>query len=257
MKKYIVLAILVVLSLQTNAQKQVENQDKIVLKNGSVIYGKLLDYNSSKIVKFELMNNSILSIADSNIQSIQTNYTSNPVDETKTTGFYSYFGFKVLPSSSDSYRNGWYGYNKGGLGIGAELTIGYRISEYLYTGVGLGVENYNTYEKATFYPLFVDMMTLLKKSATTPFLRFQFGYSPVSTPKDDLKNTYNVITDSEGGLTYSPAFGIKFGGNKNLIYTLDFNYKYQKASFDYKQSKSTITRDIKYKRFSLRFGVLF
>jgi len=59
-------------------------------------------------------------------------------------------------------------------------------------------------------------------------------------------------------LTYSPAFGIKFGGNKNLIYTLDFNYKYQKASFDYRQSEtSTTTRDIKYKRFSFRFGVIF
>jgi len=257
MKKYIVLAILVVLSIHINAQKQVENQDKIVLKNGSVIYGKLLDYNSSKVVKFELMNNSILSIADSNIQSIQVNFNSNHVDETKTTGFYSYFGFKILPTV-DSYRDRWYGYNKGSLGIGAELTVGYRISEYLYTGVGLGVENYNTFERATFYPLYVDVMTMLKTSATTPFLRFQLGYSPVSTNKNDLKNPYNVITGAEGGLTYSPAFGIKFGGNKNLIYTLDFNYKYQKASFDYRQSEtSTTTRDIKYKRFSFRFGVMF
>jgi len=250
MKNYIAIIILIFISVQINAQKSDISKDKLVLKNGSIIYGELLNYNPSKIIEFKLTDNTVLSIPDSNIVSIQTNYISdkNDMSGSNTKKIYSYVAFDLSPSNSVS--NNRYGSSSSGTGIGTEYSIQYRLSKYLFTGIGIGVQTYNTFEKAVFYPVYADIMTLVNSSKTTPFFRVQLGYSSVSSSNE------NHLTGFEGGLMFNPAFGIKFG-TKHLDYTLDFNYKYQKASFDYKYNNSSSTKDIIYKRFAFRFGVLF
>ncbi len=249
-KYYIAIIILIFISVQINAQDSDISKDKLVLKNGSIIYGKLLNYNPSKIIEFKLADNTVLSIPDSNIVSIQTNYISyqNDMPDNYIKRFYSYVAFSLSPGNSIS--NSRYGSSFSGTGIGVEYTAQFRLSKYLFTGFGAGIQTYNTIEKAIFYPVFIDLMTLVKSSKSSPFFRIQLGYSPVSSSNEDY------LTGYKGGLMFNPAFGIKFG-TKNLDYTLDFNYKYQKASFDYKYNNSSSTKDIIYKRFSFRFGVLF
>ncbi len=249
---YIAIIILIFISAQINAQNSNISKDKLVLKNGSIIYGKLLNYNPAKTIEFKLADNTVLSIPDSNIVSIQTNYISgqNDMPDNNTKRFYSYVAFNLSPGNSIA-NNRWYGSTISGTGIGAEYTMQFRLSKYVFSGFGAGIQTYNTIEKAVFYPVYADIMTLVKSSKTTPFFRVQLGYSAVSSSNEDY------LTGYKGGLMFNPAFGIKFG-TKNLDYTLDFNYKYQKASFDYKyNNKSSSTKDIIYRRFSFRFGVLF
>ncbi len=250
-KNFIAIIILICISVQVNAQNNEVTKDKLVLKNGSIIYGKLLNYNPAKTIEFKLADNTVLSIPDSNIVSIQTNYISdqNNMQDNNTKRFYSYVAFNLSPGNS-IVNNRWYGSGISGTGIGAEYTMQFRLSKYVFTGFGAGIQTYNTFEKAIFYPVFVDLMTLVKSSKSSPFFRLQLGYSAISSSNEDY------LTGYKGGLMFNPAFGIKFG-TKNLDYTLDFNYKYQKASFDYKYDKSSSTKDIIYRRFSFRFGVLF
>jgi hypothetical protein len=58
----------------------------------------------------------------------------------------------------------------------------------------------------------------------------------------------------------NPALGIRFTGDSDVNYTFDLNFKYQKANFVVNSSNWRFQIsyiDIIFRRFSIRFGVLF
>jgi len=241
MKKIILSFLAIFFFVHLNAQDK-NLTDRIILKNGSIINGQLLDYNYGRTVKFQIENGGILSFPDSVVRKVETNYKKTMKYKSKLDekGFYCYIGFKYLPGASEYYYK-----NSNGLGI--DYTLGYKSNDNYAIGIGVSLENYNYGYDAFFVPVYLDFMSYSPHENVSPFIRFQSGYGFVHAPKDKA-------TKSTGGLMLNPAFGLRFFGN----YTLDFNFKYQKATFETRiDNINKRTKDIVFRRFSIRFGVIF
>ncbi len=224
-------------------------KDRVSLKNGSIFYGQLLDYNVGGDVDLKIASGKVLTFSDSLVAKIEINATASMKIKDykfKPKGNYSMVGFRIIPGIGELS-------NISNNGLGLDFSFGYRYSELFSIGVGLGVHTYNYGFGEFFFPLYIDMMSFLKKNVVSPFIKLQIGYSALNTTAE------NVI-DSNGGILINPAFGVRFTGNESVNYSFDLNYIYQKANFAFRRTnwnQAISYRDIIFRRFSLRFGVLF
>jgi len=231
-----------------HAQNNYKYRDKLILKNGNKIIGQLIDYKYGDKITIQLISGSTLIFPDSIIEKLET-FSSKPEKNYnfKPKGIYYYFGFNFIP-------NGGSEFSIPSSGLGVEFATGYRFNQYFSTGLGFGVETFNEGFGEFFFPVYIDFISFLKKSYVSPFIRLQAGYS-------FIKTTNEYISESNGGVLLNPAFGIRFSAKKSVDYTLDVNFKYQKANFVYHQTNRwnpiTSYRDVIFRRFSLRFGILF
>lgn len=230
------------------SQPTTSYKDMIQLKNGSTLYGSLLEYNIGGQVKLQLLNGSILTFEENIIDRIEIfNPKSKKTEEynLKNNVFYSYLNVKIIGAGSnlDELVES---------GLGLDAAIGYRFNNYASLGIGSGVESYNYGFGELIVPLYIDYITIFRKQNVSPFFRIQSGYSLVYTGSD------NVI-DAAGGAMLNPAFGLKFQGNYNLNYTFDINFKYQNAKFTYRSTwgNQIFNRDVSLMRLMFRFGLMF
>ena len=230
------------------SQNEPSYKDLIILKNGSKLFGSIIEYKVGGEVKLMLENGSIVAFNDEAISKIDI-YSPTSRSKREYTFeskiFYNLFGIKIIPGSniySDNPR----------LGMGLEYTFGYRFNNFASLGGGMGAEYFNYGFNEFFFPVYMDFMTFLRKSPVSPFLRFQIGYGLLHT------NSESII-DKAGGLMLNPAFGFKFQGGYGINYTLDINFKYQDAKFTYRGQwgNQIFNRDVSFQRLLLRFGIIF
>ena len=241
--------------IQLNAQNKEYYKDIVYLKNDSKIVGQLLDYKIGEKVEIRLSSGQILSFPDSVVKKIEIyspdiEVKEKPVSDYvfKDRVFYNNFGVKLISGSGSAGRN-----NISHNGFAIEYSLGYRYNNYFSVGVGTAVENFNYGLGELFFPVYFDFYSFYRKSRISPFVRLQAGYGFVIATKD------NVI-DKEGGITFSPAFGIKYPGLGNLSYMFDINFKYQKANFVYtlfEWNPQILYRDVIFRRISFRFSIMF
>ncbi len=253
MKQIFILILITFSFVQLNAQKEYYN-DIVYLKNGSKIYGQILDYKIGDKVEVKLSSGQILTFKDDVVKKIEV-YSPEDITKQKinvykfkNNVFYNNFGIKIISGANSVNTK-----TVVGNGVGIEYSLGYRYKHYFSSGLGVALESYNYGLGELFIPLYFDFIGFYKKSEISPFFKFQVGYSFVKTNKD------NVI-DSEGGMMYNPAFGIKYSGKGDLNYMVDINFKYQKASFVYTSNgwrEQIIYRDVIFRRISFRFSILF
>ena len=136
-------------------------------------------------------------------------------------------------------------------GAGVSFSYGKRWSRLLGLGVGVGYDKYVWDTGENLVPLFLEFTSYFNPSATSIFFNLQAGYSLAFKDNDYL------IIAAKGGRMIYPAIGLRMGKGK-VNYTLDFGYKFQKASFTYGNNWGIETSEqrLHYKRLSLRFGIL-
>lgn len=243
------LSIIFILIFQLNAQVENSFRDKVILKNGSILYGQLIDYSIGDQVKLKLSNGQILTFGDKNVKKIVINSPDSDMEEEreyKSNTVYNFVSFNYIPGNNEDF-------DLVNSGLGLDYSAGYRFNNYISLGAGIGVETYNYGLREFFIPIHVDFLSILKKNKVSPFFRFQGGYGFV-------KATSDKVIDSNGGLMLNPAFGIIFLQKNNTGFTIDMNFKFQRANFVINSSNwnSQISyRDIDLMRLCLRFGVLF
>lgn len=249
MKLIQALSLIIIFIFQLNAQTSNSFKDKVILKNGSVLYGQLIDYSIGEKVKLKISNGQMLIFSDDNVKRVIINAPDSNFKEErklKSNLIYNYATFNYISGNIE-------GLDLANSGLGINYSVGYRFNNYLSLGAGLGVETYNYGLREFFIPVFVDVISIFKNNNVSPFFRFQGGYGFV-------KATSEKVIDSNGGLMVNPAFGIIILQKNNIGFTVDLNLKYQKANFVINSSNWTASisyRDIDFMRLCIRFGILF
>ncbi len=213
MKKLLFLTILlIVFTLQLPAQR---TKDALYLKNGSIIYGKLLEIADNRY-KIQTADGSLF------------NFNSDEVEKFT----------KEIPVFAGRKPSGI------GLALEAGLLVGAQSNEYdapfsfnvlvNYTasikniiGLGSGVE----FLGSTFSPFFFEYKRLFNDRKATPFIFFRGGIM-VHTGGDseDDPNRYYYARDYRGGASLGTGIGISWS-REDLETYLSFGYRYAQTSY--------------------------
>lgn len=253
MKRILILLMIVLGSIQLFAQNKNIPNDKLMLKDGSILYGQILNYEIGGNIEFKLNSGRILTFSSNEIKKIEMHSdekeTIQAKYEFKHEVYYNNFSASMI-SGSSSANNSILLFRTG---VGLYYALGYRYNDFLSVGLGTGIETYSYGLRELFVPIHFDYMAFLKKSKVSPFVRLQAGYGFLASADE------NVI-EKNGGLNFCTGFGIKYPGYDSLDYLFDINFKYQKAYFVYHTntwSDQISYRDIIFRRISFRIGILF
>ena len=241
-KNYFAIILLIFCLLPLNAQK---NKDALYLKNGSIIYGKLLEISND--------NYRILTSDGSRF-----NFRSEEVDKF----------IKLNMVTGERKQNGIGLTLEGGLLIGAQnsnfdapfsfnLMATYTIATTNSIGIGSGAE----FLGSSFAPFFIEYRKLFSDKKTTPFV-FARGGALVhlgdddSESQDPVQQYYRPI-NYKGGLSVTAGTGISWMKEGYEI-CLSFAYRYARTSYDELAYNSvTYTYKNNYNRLELKLGFRF
>ena len=139
--------------------------------------------------------------------------------------------------------------------VGIHFAMGKQWNRKIGTGIGIGLDGYNSFGSGTtLMPLYLQARGYFRKKWQSPFYLLNGGYS-VAVGGD----TEAFQIEAEGGWMIHPALGWRFGASAKSNFTIDLGVKYQEA---YIERISNFNgdleiRDILYRRFTLRFGLVF
>lgn len=117
------------------------------------------------------------------------------------------------------------------------LVNGYRFSEYLFVGGGIGVNYYYQGTEDTFIPVYVDFRAYFANNEVTPYINVNIGYSFHSSKKEvrscfvGMNCEYKGNVSSSGGLFFNPSVGVTINlpDTKSAL-NIGIGYQLQKLS---------------------------
>jgi hypothetical protein len=242
MKKLVsLLTVMLLLILPVSGQRL---KDAIYLKNGSIIYGKLLEVSDDKY-KIQGSDGSVFIFPSDEVEKFTR---ENPRLATRKV---SGFGFEVeagvLMGSQASELDAPFSFS---------LALDYTYETKNIFGLGSGVEFLNS----TFTPLFVQYKHIFSDRKTTPFIFLRGGglLHPGNSDEGEGYPYYqNYAKDFSGGPMFGIGIGISWAREDNENY-LSFAYRYAETS--YKQNDYnyvTYTYKNYYNRLEVKFGFRF
>ena len=244
MKKHLLIFILlVIIFLPLSAQKK---KDALYLKNGSVIYGKLVEITDN-LYKIQTSDGSLFIYPLSDVEKL----------------------VKEAPLSSARKENG------PGFALEAGFLIGAQVSEYpapfsfnvlgSYTldtrnifSLGSGVE----FLGVSYSPLFLEYKFLLREKKTTPFFFARGGKLFHMGPDDDnsIDNNEYAKKNFKGGLSWAIGTGISWAREDVEPY-LSFSFRHAITSYVQKTWNNGSYYDYTYEdtfnRLEIKFGFRF
>jgi hypothetical protein len=240
MKKICSLSILLfIIVLQSYGQK---TKDVIYLKNGSMIYGTLMEISNNQY-KLKGTDGSIFI------------YSSDEVER------YA----KEAPEFAGRKKAGMTFALEAGLLVGAQTNeykapfsfnavAGYTIEKKNTLGIGSGAE---FFEK-TFVPLFFEYRYTIRDKRVSPFL-FARGGTLIHVGADDDSDNTNSYDkhDYKGGASLTFGTGLSWAREDIETY-LSFAYRYAQTSYvqtEYNQQE--VTYENNYNRLEVKFGFRF
>lgn len=232
--------------------------DAVHLQDGSILKGEILEYQRGDFLVIKIQSGE-LRINESDIEKI----VQEPKDPLvalslerqkkvkpyafRERGFYGTTVFGLLPGGG-AYRDQ--------LGLSLQASFGYQFKRQLGAGIGLSLDGYaNADGGDTFIPVFAEARGYLWKRKSTPYWTAAAGYGfPLRT---EIVN--QEVRRFEGGMMFHPAIGYRLGGDKTINLTVDVGYKFQRAitEREFFFSGEIVTREVLYRRLSLRMSVIF
>jgi hypothetical protein len=79
---------------------------------------------------------------------------------------------------------------------------------------------------------------------------------PVENKMDELQSNSTII-EKKGGTFFSPNFGFRLGANPTSNWTLDFGMRLQKVSYSEGSFGFRLNRDLLFRRYTIRAGLIF
>ncbi|NOU47693.1 MAG: hypothetical protein HOO86_11615 [Bacteroidales bacterium] len=209
-----VLTIIILLSVLKPLTAQNRVTDKVYLKNGTIVYGRIVQNDSLRGIRINNDCGSYL-IRFQEFDSLKFNVGENNfISQTK--GYYNSTSLGLLF----------------GKGVDGNLpypsitsVTGYQFSKHWFTGIGVGFEYYQW----GVLPLFVQADYFINTERFTPYFAIKAGYSfPLTKKKEGNYNTEKTF----GGITVNPEIGFKIAmGDKNA-FICSIGYQYQKLSYE-------------------------
>jgi small nuclear ribonucleoprotein (snRNP)-like protein len=210
-----------------------DSEITIKLKNGSIIKGMVMEEDQNGNFTL-LINDQELKINHQDILTISSN-EKHSIKPAKV----------IFNRTSISYFNGSIGN-----GYSLQHSLYYRITDYIYSGIGLGISNFVGEEGNNLFPVFVDVEADLKKGTASPFLAISAGYAFAVT------NQELGQLDADGGLLFAPRVGYRFFPEEVMI-DIYAGFRFQKAKYLYRDWNIEAEDDLHYRRLEIGLGIKF
>ena len=241
MKKHLIsLILLTIIILPVSAQKI---KDALYLKNGSVIYGKLLEISENKY-RIQTSDGSLFNFQADEVDKFLKETPRYDGRKTNVAGFALEAG--LLIGSQNSDLNAPFSFN---------IIVNYTSFTKNIFGIGSGVE----FLGSTFSPLFFEYRRLLNDRKTAPFIFFRGGalFHTGGDEESDPYNQYYYPKDYKGGTSLGIGTGISWAREDMETY-LSFAYRYAQTSYKQDNYNDIIyTYKNQYNRLEVKFGFKF
>lgn len=245
------------------AQEQTQlPQDTIYLTGGGMMVGTILRYHPKKgvVIKSE---DGVLSTIAPNIISKMTMNTSGEKDVDKANVKlgalpkpYEFQEIGFYYSIAGSMLNGIDAVGDSEIGFGLQATGGYMFHRFFGVGLGAGFDNYSTINNnaPAVFPVSLEVRGYLTQQNRAPYYSLSGGYGFAA--KDEERG----IDKATGGAMFHPAFGVRLGAREDVNFSFDFGYRFQRVEVE--RTLENWRREVQeqriwYKRFVLRFGIIF
>lgn len=232
---------MLILSINTlSAQK---TKDALYLKNGSLIYGKLIEVSNDQY-KIRTSDGSILIYSTAEVEKFAREMPF--FEGRKKSGFTFALETGVLIGSQDTKYFAPFSFNFEGGIISNTKNI---------TSIGSGVE----FIGRPFTPIFLEYKYIISDRKTSPFVFLRGGATlPIGGAETSNPN-YNDYgpKDYKGGASFTFGSGISWAKEDYETY-LSFAYRYAHTSYTIKEfNQGNVTYDNTLNRLEIKFGFRF
>lgn len=240
MRKICLLAILLFITV---SQSYSQTRDVLYLKNGSIIYGSLIEITDNQY-KIRTSDKSIFVFKAEEVEKYVKSL--NGFEGRKNAGFGMALESGFLMGSPDTQHPMPFSFN---------CLFNYTLNSSNIFGIGTGVE----FISEPYVPLFLEYKRLLFNRKTAPFL-FARGGGLLHAKNDDsgsLTNQYDPINKYKNGVSLAIGTGISWCYEYSETY-LSFAYRY--ATTSYVQdvyNHAPVTYKSYYNRLEIKFGFKF
>jgi hypothetical protein len=218
-----------------------QKSDEVHLKNGSVIYGTVLEVVPNDSIKIQTVDKRIASYKMDEVEKI---IKSKPdASDFKKNSYVNIFDVGYIKGTGDATleANGIKLTNTNEYNAFSIRDVnGIRTSKDVTFGLGIGYESYkssteNFLPKTEYVPLFFDVRLHSSKNSTSGYFVLDLGYdigltNMLSSFIDTSASspvTYNLEEKYKGGLFVNPAIGVlvKFESKTALGFTVGYEYQ--------------------------------
>ena len=239
-KQFVIILLLALIVWPAFSQK---SKDAVYLKNGSIIYGKLIEI-SDNVYKIQTSDGSLFNFRSDEVEKFIKETPRFESRKTSGPGFALEGG--LLVGSQSSEVSAPFSFN---------IILNLTSSTKNIFGIGSGVE----FLGSTFSPVFIEVKRLLNDKKTAPFV-FMRGGALIHTGGNDDEDPYNPYyypRSYKGGGTFLIGTGISWAKEDIEAY-LSFGYRYAQTSYKQGNYNDVVyTYKNNYNRLEIKFGFKF
>ena len=225
----------------------VAQNDQVVLKNGNIIEGKIITYDTNDSISILLSDSLKLSFSAKDVQGFKS---GEELTFVKKKGFYNNTSIGVM-----------FGETQDQLDVPVKLSVntinGFQINKHFKVGAGIGVD-YLT--DAFYFPITLNSSYTLFNKFNSPFIRVYGGWAHPYVQKRTSKNWYSTDLEYQGGKTLGAELGVISYIRKDVGFTISCGYRFQQLQIhqtpnNYWGEEETIQYNL-YRTF-ISLGLLF
>lgn len=261
------------ISVTPEVEENTKQIDKVILTNGSIFKGRIIESKEGDYVKLQLAGGDVLRLEADEIDTI-----TKVEDDSKYPRNFNYnrrknrvafkeewklarqekrniYAFKEKGIYNVTYFSSTSGESEGEFqfGLGLHNITGYQMNRLFGLGIGFGVDTYSFKTGEVLYPVYLEGRGYLNKKINSPYYAVAAGYGFA------FKNADEEILEADGGIMFHPSIGTRFGASEDTNILLDIGVKFQKARFvkEFIFSGEREEKDVLYQRLTIRLGVIF
>ncbi len=239
-KSAIIICVILGFSFYGIAQDASEYNDKIYLKNGSILQGKLLAYSVKDSVTFTLNGSQPITFPVSLIKKIKMG------DGNKNT--VATYQFRENACYARTQISSLY--RKDNSGLSVSQAFGYQYRSWLAIGAGIGIDNYYKEEGNDLMPVFIEMRSYLLKQNASPYVALRYGYSFAFADEEIGQ------VEAKGDYFWNPVIGYRLGSGRPY-FDIFCGAKFQHASYKSRDGWSEFTYELNYRRYDFGLALTF
>lgn len=206
------------LLLPSFGYSQSDTEDVVSLRNGSILYGEIVEQVPGESVTLRLLDGQEITFAEAEIEQITRQLSRYQQYRPQFSGE----GRPYLP-----LRPGYFQGLSFGVGVGSsdgfvtalaygDLRCGYRFRPWLQAGIGAGLA---PYQNGLITPVFLEASGQLLPRRIAPYYQVQVGYALTTSLVNSNFEAFG------GGLLVHPAVGLSFQTEKGAHWTLTLGYR--------------------------------
>lgn len=248
MRVFAIVSFLLLYAAHIKAQ-QPTFSDRVYLKNGSVMVGKILYYQPNDTLQMQLESALIIRFAPSEVKKVKmtelsqgkTSRLERPYNF-KERGMYDALSFNVNLGRS----------NRSHLGFGFQNVVGYQFNRLVGSGLGIAYDAYYLNNgESNVVSVFGEYRGYLSKRNTSEYWTFAAGYGhPLGIKNDNLTNL-------KGSFMLQPTIGWRFGASSRYNFFADLGFRLQQVRYESNNTWAENHYTVTYRRWVLRGGILF